>query len=256
MQQSGVVKLELRMAQQTGEPAEPELVEAPRKGLLFGTTAESIRKLILDGVLEPGQRLKERELCQQLGVSRTPVREAIKALTQEGLLYSLPNHSAVVATMDLQEVKALAVVLAEIEALSARLACEAASAADLEKIASAHHQMVLFHVRDLLHEYFHFNKEFHRLIATASGNSVLLWNWTLLSTRSDRARYASNLRPQRWPLAIQEHAGILEALIARDGERASSLMREHVHNGLSGVIAALERQEALPARGGKPGAPA
>jgi DNA-binding GntR family transcriptional regulator len=252
MQQSESVKPEMSMVEQDGEVAGLEPEEAPRKGHLFGSTAEAIRKLILDGVLAPGQRLKERELCEQLGVSRTPVREAIKALTQEGLLRAMPNRSAVVATMELEEVRALTVVLAEIEALSARLACAAASEADLEKIASAHHQMVLFHVRDLLHEYFHYNKEFHRLIAAATGNSVLLWNWTVLATRSDRARFISNLRPKRWPLAIQEHAGILEALIARDGERAASLMREHVHNGLSGVIAALEQQEALPARRGKP----
>jgi DNA-binding GntR family transcriptional regulator len=270
MQQFRAVKLEMTMAERDGEPEapgnqpegrgnapeRPETDDAPRKGHLFGSTAEAIRKLILDGVLPPGHRLKERELCEQLGVSRTPVREAIKALTQEGLLRSLPNHSAVVATMDLDEVRALVVVLAEIEALSVRLACAAASDADLEKIAAAHHQMVIFQVRNLLHEYFHYNKEFHRLIATASGNSVLLWNWQLLATRSDRARFTSNLRPKRWPLAIQEHAGILEALIARDGERASQLMREHVRNGLLGVIAALEQQETLSVKRPEAASPA
>jgi DNA-binding GntR family transcriptional regulator len=253
MQQFGVVKLELDTMQseqgEVGKAEETGLEELRRKGYLFGSTTEAIRKLVLDGVLASGQRLKERELCEHLGVSRTPVREAIKALTQEGLLRSLPNHSAVVATMDLEEVKSLSVVLSEIESLSARLASKTATDEDLEQIAAAHHDMVIFHVRNLLHEYFRANKEFHRLIVASTGNSVLMWNWGLLSMRADRARYVSNLRPRRWPLAIEEHAAILQALIARDGDRAASLMREHVQNGLLGVIASLEQQEASAGAG-------
>ncbi len=212
--------------------------ELRQKGSLFGTTTEAVRQLILDGILPAGQRLKERELCEQLGVSRTPVREAIKALTQEGLLQALPNRSPVVAALDIEEVRSLSVVVAEVERLAVELACANATA-DLEAIASAHHQMVLCHVRGDMREYFKANKAFHRTIVLSAQNSVLLWIWDMLSIRVDRARYASNLQPQRWPLAIKEHSEILEALIARDAPRAADLMRAHVHNGLSVVIASL-----------------
>ncbi len=225
------------------KPEAADLEELRRKGRLFGSTADAIRKLILDGDLPPGHRVKERELCEQLNVSRTPVREAIKALTQEGLLRSLPNHSAVVATLDLEEVKSLSVVVATIERLAAETACTMATEADLEEISLAHHQMVVYHVRNMLHEYFQFNKKFHRSIILSTKNSVLLWVWDMLSMRVDRARYTSNLQPKRWPLAIKEHGEILEALIARDAERASQLMHSHVLGGLSGVIAALEQAE-------------
>jgi DNA-binding GntR family transcriptional regulator len=213
--------------------------EARQKGSLFGSTTEALRQLILDGVLQAGQRLKERELCEQLGVSRTPVREAIKALTQEGLLEALPNRSPVVAALNPEEVRSLAVVVAEIERMAVELACTTASEADFEIIAGAHYQMIICHVRRNLREYFRANKEFHRQIILSTRNSVLLWIWDLLSARVDRARYASNLQPKRWPLAIKEHGEILEALIARDAQRAAGLMKVHVHKGLSVVTASL-----------------
>ncbi len=222
------------------EPDEsPSAGDGRQKGSLFGSTTEGLRQLILDGVLPPGQRLLERELCEQLGVSRTPVREAIKALTQEGWLRALPNRSAVVAALDLDEVRSLSTVVAEIERLATELACGSATDADLEAIAQAHHQMIINHVRGDLRKYFQANKEFHRRIILSTHNSVLLWVWDLLSRRVDRARYASNLAPRRWPLAIKEHGEILEALIARDAVRAAGLMRTHVLNGLSVVIESL-----------------
>lgn len=220
----------------------PEGDEPRQKGRLFGSTTEAIRQLIINGVLAAGQRVRERELCEQLDVSRTPVREAIKTLTQEGLLRSLPNRSAIVADMDLEEIRSLSVVAATIESLAAELACATLTEDDIEAIAAAHHEMSVWHVQNEFREYFRFNKAFHRTIVRATRNGVLLSIWDLLSTRVDRARYASNLQPKRWPNAIKEHAEILEALIARDATRASSLMDVHVRNGLSGVIAALEAE--------------
>src|SRR5262249_39211905 len=159
--------------------------------------------------------------------------------TQEGWLRALPNRSAVVAALDPEEVRSLATVVAEIERLATELACASAADSDLEAIAQAHHQMIINHVRGNLREYFQANKEFHRRIILSTHNSVLLWTWDLLSMRVDRARYASNLEPRRWPLAIKEHGEILEALIGRDAARASALMRTHVLNGLSVVVESL-----------------
>lgn len=216
--------------------------ERRSKGHLFGATTEAVRQLIVGGVLAPGQRVRERELCEQLNVSRTPVRAAIRTLTQEGLLQGLPNRSAVVAAMDLPDIRSLMVVITSIEGLAAELACAAATTDDIEQIAAAHHEMTLRHVRDDLPGYFRENKAFHRRIVESTRNPVLLWVWDQLSVRVDRARYASNLQPQRWPSAIKEHAGVLEAIIARDAAHAGDLMRTHVRNGLSIVIKDLEQR--------------
>jgi DNA-binding GntR family transcriptional regulator len=235
---------------ENGEIADAEGNGAPggsasvrRKGQLFAATAEAVRQLVVSGALAPGQRVRERELCEQLNVSRTPVREAIKALIQEGLLDALPNRSAVVPALRPAEVRALAVVLATIEGLAVELACVGATAEDIRLLTKVHEEMIDLHGRNDLSGYFSCNKHFHRTIIASASNSVLLWTWDQLSTRVDRARYASNLQPKRWAVAIQEHAGIVRALTDRDAERASRLMRDHINNGLDKVVMHLERAE-------------
>jgi DNA-binding GntR family transcriptional regulator len=216
-----------------------EADEERQKGQLTGNATSRMRTMIVTGVLAPGQRIKERELCEALQVSRTPVREAIKTLLQEGLLRSLPNRSAVVTELDPEEVRDLVTVVATIEGLAGELACRAATDAQIAEIAALHHQMTVHQIRNQMAEYFAVNKHFHRHIVQAADNAVLLWIWDMLALRVDRARFSSNLWPQRWPQAIREHQEIVEALIARDADLAARLMRQHVTNGLSLVIEGL-----------------
>jgi DNA-binding GntR family transcriptional regulator len=103
--------------------------------------------------------------------------------------------------------------------------------------------MFLHHTRDELPGYFEANKAFHRKIIEFSGNKILLWIWDLLALRVDRARYYSNRWPARWQAAIQEHQGLLDALVARDEERLAQRMEEHVRNGLSLVVESVERRQ-------------
>lgn len=211
-----------------------------RKGRLHSTAVTILRNMIVTGMLAPGTRLNERELCEQLAVSRTPIREAIKTLTQDGLLRALPNYSAVVSELDPAEVNALIDVVMVIEGLAGELAVAHVTDEDIAEIGLLHYQMLLHHTRDELPEYFEANKAFHRKIVALSGNSILIWVWDLLALRVDRARFSSNRWPTRWKTAIQEHQLILDALTARNGENLARLMREHVRNGLSGLVASLE----------------
>lgn len=224
-----------------GGGARRDSAGARRKGQLFAATTEAVRQLVVSGGLAPGRRVRERELCEHLDVSRTPVREAIKALIQEGLLEALPNRSAVVPALRPAEVRSLAVVLSTIEGLAAELACAEATVEDIARLSTAHEEMAGLHDRNDLRGYFACNKRFHRTIVASTRNPVLLWTWDQLSTRVDRARYASNLQPQRWAAAIREHEGIVSALERRDAARASRLMRVHIGNGLEKVVANLER---------------
>ncbi len=218
----------------------PEAAAGRRKGKLHGTTVAVLRNMIVTGVLAPGTRLNERELCEQLNVSRTPVREAIKTLTQDGLLRSLPNHSAVVSDLDAEELVALIDVVMAIEGLAGELGVAHVTDEDIAGIGLLHYQMMLHHARNELPGYFEANKAFHRRIVELSRNSVLIWVWELLAVRVDRARFSSNRWPTRWQAAVQEHQLILDALAARDGERLSRTMRAHVRNGLSGLVASLK----------------
>ncbi len=215
----------------------------PRKGDLHNNTVVVLRNMIITGVLAPGERLNERELCERLKVSRTPVREAIKTLTQEGLLHALPNRSPVVAPLDPGETAALIEVVASIEGLAGELAARRISDSEVAELGILHYTMLRHHARDELPGYFQANKAFHRRIVEYAANPVLLWVWDLLALRVDRARYASNLWPARWQEATGEHGGILDKLAARDAAGVAESMRQHVRNGLSLVATSLRADD-------------
>lgn len=239
----------------TASPLEALLATAPaqaqpRKGDLHNNTVVVMRNMIITGALAPGERLNERELCERLRVSRTPVREAIKTLTQEGLLRALPNRSPVVAPLDAGETAALIEVVAAIEGLAGELAARRISDSEVAELGILHYTMLRHHARHELPGYFQANKAFHRRIVEAAANPVLLWVWDLLALRVDRARYASNLWPARWQEATGEHAGILEMLATRNGAAVAESMRQHVRNGLSLVAASLQSGAGGIARAG------
>lgn len=240
-----------------GPPAKTRRARAPsaggaparhRKGDAHHSVLAMLRDMIVSGALAPGQRLNERELCEQLEVSRTPVREAIKSLIHDGLLHSLPNRSAVVAPLGAGETAALIDVVATIEALAGELAAPRVGDAQIAELGILHYTMLRHHARDELPGYFEANKAFHRRIVEYAGNPVLLWVWDLLALRVDRARYASNLWPTRWKEATDEHTGILARLAARDGPGTAAALRSHVRNGLSVVVSALNGGAETPRR--------
>ena len=219
-----------------------------RKGDLHVNAVKMLRNMIVSGVLGPGTKLNERELCERLNVSRTPVREAIKALAQEGLLQVFPNRSPVVAGLDPQETASLLDVVAAIEALAGELAAKRITESEIAELGILHYTMMRHHASDELPGYFKANKDFHRAILACANNSVLLWVWDLLALRVDRARYASNFWPARWEQAVVEHGMILEKLTAHDSEGAAAAMRSHVQNGLGVVIQSLNQKPIKKAR--------
>jgi DNA-binding GntR family transcriptional regulator len=224
-----------------------------RKGELHGGAVSVLRNMIISGALAPGERLNERALCERLAVSRTPVREAIKTLTQEGLLRALPNRSPVVAPLDAAETRSLIEVVSTVEALAGELAAARISDTELAELGILHYTMLRHHSLDELPGYFEANKAFHRRIVECAANPVLLWVWELLALRVDRVRYASNLWPKRWRRATDEHAEILKRLGAHDAAGTAAAMRAHVRNGLSVVLAAIERGEGVDGRKPAPG---
>lgn len=213
-------------------------VAAPRRGQLHGNAVSALRKMILTGELVPGERLREVVLCTQLGVSRTPVREAFRTLAAEGLVKLLPNRSVVVAELDDTEIAHLYDVFGALEGLAGELACKRIGDGEIAAIASLHHEMVGLHQSGERANYLAVNHTIHRRIVEASGNPVLISMWELLLPRVERARALANLRPERWMEAVYEHARIFAALAKRDGPLLSALIREHFTNGLAPSISA------------------
>ena len=187
-----------------------------------------LRDLIVEGELPPGARIPERELCERFGISRTPLREALKVLAAEGLVALHFNRGAVVSRLTLEAVDDMFQVMGALEALAGESACLRASAGDIAAIEALHGKMLIHYQRHELSEYFRLNQLIHESIIEAAGNPVLKNIYQGLSVRIRRARYMANLSRPRWDQAVAEHEEILEALRGRDGKRLSRLLKEHL----------------------------
>ena len=232
---------------------QPPVDPAARKGELHQNAVQALRTMIVTGELAPGERLNERELCSRLSVSRTPIREAIKTLAQDGLLQVWPNRSPVVMPLEAAQTQSLVEVVAAIEALAGELCATRITDAQVADLGVLHYTMMRHHAEGDLRAYFQANKAFHRLIVECSGNPVLVWVWDLLALRVDRARYSSNLRPERWRQAIAEHGQVLERMANRDASGAAATLRGHVQAGLSQVVQRLvEAEQTATSQAGDP----
>jgi len=206
-----------------------------RRGRLYGEATRRLRAMIVSGELPPGSRLREMQICSQLGVSRTPVREAFRTLAAERMVELLPNRSVVVAELHLPEVEHLYRVVAALEALAGELACERMTQQELAEIAAIHSDMLQCHERRERGSYLELNQRIHRRLVEIANNPVLLSTWQSLIPRVERARAIANLDPGRWIAAVHEHSKMLAALAARDGQLLARLTREHFMNGLKFV---------------------
>jgi len=189
---------------------------------------DALRERVLSGEFEPGERLPEERLSEALGVSRMPVREALRALAAEGLVSLEPRRGASVTAYTEQQVQELVEVRATLEGLNARLAAkrhDPRQIAGLQRIVEASARI---NERSDLAEIQKHNERFHAAVEDLAANSVLMG-----IVRSLRDRTAlifakqSRLRVrQNW----EEHAGIMRAIIAGDAELAGLLAARHVYN--------------------------
>ena len=212
---------------------------------LHEEATDRLRDLIVQGALPAGSRLNERLLTSQLGVSRTPLREAFKVLATEGLVELLPNRGAIVSPIDPVRVAETLAVMGALEALAGELACARASDGQLNEIRSLHQEMLANHARGDLAGYFKFNQAIHLKIVKYSGNAVLYQTYRHLNANVRRARYMANLSQERWDAAVREHGEILDALARRDVPRIRVLLAEHLAHKLASVMGELQ---APPAR--------
>lgn len=197
---------------------------------LHDEVADRMRDLIQAGELEPRARINEGELTERFGISRTPLREAIKILATEGLLELLPNRGARVASISQTELDEMVEVIAGLEATAAELACRAISDAEVAAIAAKHDAMIAAWKRGDEPVYFRLNREIHEDIMAASRNATLAGIYTSLSGRIQRTRYSAHQTAEQWAAAVAEHDRMIPLLRARDGRTLAVLMREHVRS--------------------------
>ena len=196
--------------------------------VLHEAVAARLRDLITEGQLAPGTRLNERLLCEQLHISRTPLREAFKVLATEGLIALLPNRGAQVVKMSRDEVVQTFDVMGALEGLSGQLACQHITAAQLATIKDLHRQMAVCHRRRDLPGYYRLNRAIHESINAAARNPVLTQVYRTVNARLHALRFRSNFDRAKWDAAMAEHEQMVLALEQRDGERLRRIMVDHL----------------------------
>lgn len=205
---------------------------------------ERLRDLIVDGSLPVGNKIPERELCEQFEVSRTPMREALKVLAADGLVSLAPNRGAWVAKITVADLEEVFPIMGVLEGLSGQLACAQISDQQLEQVRKTHNEMVAhFEARDMA-AYFRSNQAIHEAILEAANNPTLRTMYRSLAARIRRARYLANMTDERWAEAVDEHKQILQALKAREGEKLATILRAHLQSKFDSVRQWLEDEEA------------
>lgn len=188
-----------------------------------------LRDMIVEGRLAPGERIAELEVAKALGVSRTPVREALKVLASEGLVELLPLRGAVVRAFTPKDAQDMLSMIGLLEEYAGRAACSAEDA-EIAAIVALHERMRGHFARRERPEYFALNQQIHNAIVEAAHNATLSMLHANLRARMRRIRYIGNEAPANWEAAMAEHEEMIAALKARDSERAARAMREHIAN--------------------------
>lgn len=196
---------------------------------------EVLRSQIIHGDLEAGSRLHQANISTELGVSRTPVREALARLTADGLVQLLPNRGARVADVSLEDMRVSYEARLGIEPLAARFAAERRQPIDLEEVRAA---LAAQHRADGAREIYESMRDFHLAVVHAAHNNQLsrfaeaLWAGRIglhvVLRQAGEAALAAD---------ADEHAEILAALDRRDGRDAERLMREHIEISLDRLVA-------------------
>lgn len=216
-----------------------------RRLSLHDETISVVREMILDGTLPPGERIVEVSLCEELGISRTPLREAIKVLASEDLVKLMPSQGAVVTEVTADDVEALFEIMEALEFQIGQLVATRASDEQIKELSAMHAQMIEFRSTDRRSDYFDLNQQIHLRLASYTGNKFLAADYEKYLGKIRRARYLANLSKSRWDESAKEHDEIMAALIARDGRNLGGILREHSRRTGVIVIEAVKARRAI-----------
>lgn len=231
-------------------PLTPLTADVVDRQTLPAAVASRLRDLITEGELPAGTRLNERELCDRLGVSRTPLREAFRLLSAEGMVQLQPNRGAQVVALSKEDIAESFEVMSALEALSGELACRRITDEEVGEIRALTFEMLACHARKDLQAYYRLNHAIHDLINRAADNRLLTQVYATLNLRIQNLRFRSNFDQAKWDKAAQEHADMVEALAARDGMRLAAILRGHLKQKGDTVLDGLSSSDVDP--GGAP----
>ncbi len=214
-----------------------------QRPVLHEQVANRLRQMLVEGRIAPGAKLNERTLCEELRISRTPLREAIKMLAAEGLVELLPNRGSVAVQLSEADVHKTFEVMAGLEALSGELAAKRITDRELAEIKALHHEMLAAFIRKDLSVYYRLNAAIHRSINAAAKNPVLTATYNQVNARLQALRFRSNQDGEKWSRAVEEHEAMVHALEARDAAALSRVLTSHLDNKRAVVMEQIQSQE-------------
>jgi DNA-binding GntR family transcriptional regulator len=208
-------------------------------------TLEKLREAISDGYFQPGQRLLERELCEQLGVSRTSLREALRQLESEGLVCTIPNHGPIVAKMTLRDAEEIYQVREVLECLASRLFALKADEAHATKLAEAVTSLEQKSRENDIRGFLQAKKRFYEILFSGSGNRVLYSFHRSLIARVNVLRQTSLSQSGRVRESAEEIAGLVRVILQRDPDAAWQQCSEHVRRAAKAATEVLRTESFL-----------
>ena len=202
---------------------------------LRGRVFNKLREDILSGVYHENEELKENTIGLELGVSRTPVREALRQLELEGLVTMIPNKGAYVTGITSKDIHDIYIIRSYLEGLCAKWACEHITEAQIEALDEILY-LSDFHARRSHHDQLvELDNKFHELIYKASGSKILDHVLSDFHHYVERIRKITLSKPSRASKSSLEHAAILDAIKKRDGDLAEVLAHEHIMNTIKNI---------------------
>ena len=225
-------------------PTERSGPPALRRAPLHTLAADRLRRLVLRGEIAAGEKVNEIEIARALGVSRTPLREAIKLLTSEGLLELLPGRGARVRRFSPSEILDHFEVIGALERHAAERAAERITPREAAELRALHESMKASFREGRQQAYFQANQKVHALIVRLAGSPVLDAMHRELSNKARHDRPSTLTSPPRWADSMREHDGWVEAVLAGDGATAGSLILAHARRTGEAVLAQAAEIEA------------
>ena len=207
---------------------------------LYSRVAELLRKRIFAHELPPGSWVDEQALATEFGISRTPMREALKVLASEGLVVLRPRRGCYVAELSERDLDEVFPVMAMLEAKAAEVAAHRLTDDDVARLQTIHDDLERYASTDDADRFFEANQRFHTAVQELSGNGYLRQlieetRKVIKLTRRDSLRLAGRISQ-----SLDEHRGILEALRARDAALASRRMHQHLLSGRAAIARLAE----------------
>ena len=211
----------------------------PLRDVVFHT----LREAILKGDLKPGERLMELQLAAKLGVSRTPIREAIRMLEQEGLAVTIPRKGAEVAKMTEKDMEDVLQVREALDELAATIACEQMTQEELTELMRAMHEFEESTKTGDVKRIAESDVKFHDIIYHATRNPKLVSMLNNLREQMYRYRVEYLKDEKNYPKLLKEHQEIAEGLATKNKEKVTAMMHQHIENQVVAVKAVIREQE-------------